>query len=358
MGTYKVIQDIEAEDKLLGPLTLRQFIYAGIVIVLGFICFQLTVHGAAFLIIPFLPVMGFFGLLAAPFGHDQPNEVWLLAKIRFALKPRKRIWDQNGMKQLVTITVPKKVEHQLTDGLTQSEVKSRLQALANTIDSRGWAVKNVDVNLYSQPSYMQADSGDRLIDVGSLPKEVPNYDSYASDDMLDETNNPTAQQLGAMIDQSEQAHRQAIMATVQNGGQQQAPQQPQDYWFMNSQPQPAPGYAAFAPGPTITPGSSSSVSSTASDTGTEEAALLEKIHEEQAKPAAAFSNMHVLKPSVQADDTQQQASTSPASPPPIPAPPSPAIQTLAQDNNLSIATISKEANKSLDDDGEVVISLR
>ena len=30
MATYKVIQDIEAEDKLLGPLTLRQFIYAAV----------------------------------------------------------------------------------------------------------------------------------------------------------------------------------------------------------------------------------------------------------------------------------------------------------------------------------------
>ncbi len=28
MATYKVLQDIEAEDKLLGPLTLKQFIFA------------------------------------------------------------------------------------------------------------------------------------------------------------------------------------------------------------------------------------------------------------------------------------------------------------------------------------------
>ncbi|MGH7158305.1 MAG: PrgI family mobile element protein [Candidatus Saccharimonadales bacterium] len=34
MATYKVIQDIEAEDKILGPLTLRQFIYAGVAAIL------------------------------------------------------------------------------------------------------------------------------------------------------------------------------------------------------------------------------------------------------------------------------------------------------------------------------------
>ncbi len=347
MATYKVIQDIEAEDKLLGPLTLRQFIYAGIVVITGFLCFQLAIHGAILLTLPFLPIMGFFGMLAAPFGHDQPNEVWLLAKVRFALKPRKRIWDQSGIKQLVTITVPKKIEHQLTDGLTQGEVKSRLQALANTIDSRGWAVKNVNMNL-------AAGASDRLIDVGSLPQEVPAYDVYASDDMLDELNNPTAQQLGAMINQSEQTHRQAIMATVQNGGQPPAIPQPQDYWFMNSQPQPAPGYAAFVPGPTITPGSTAATTPAASDNGEEEEALLERLHEEKAKPAAAFGNMHTLKPSTVTGDNNQNDNQAAA---PAPAP-NPAIQSLANDNNLSIATISKEANKSLGDDGEVVISLR
>jgi hypothetical protein len=35
MATYKVIQDIEAEDKLVGPLSLKQFIFALIAIFLG-----------------------------------------------------------------------------------------------------------------------------------------------------------------------------------------------------------------------------------------------------------------------------------------------------------------------------------
>lgn len=61
MSTYKVIQDIEAEDKLLGPLTLRQFIYAVIVIVSGFIAFRLAAV-KFFLAIPFLPLMIFFGV--------------------------------------------------------------------------------------------------------------------------------------------------------------------------------------------------------------------------------------------------------------------------------------------------------
>ena len=105
MATYKVIQDIEAEDKLLGPLSLRQFIYAVIVIVLGFVAFTLG-QIQFLLVLPFIPPIMFFGLLAAPFGQDQSSEVWLLAKIRFMFKPRRRVWDQSGLSELVTVTAP------------------------------------------------------------------------------------------------------------------------------------------------------------------------------------------------------------------------------------------------------------
>ncbi|HLG90757.1 MAG TPA: hypothetical protein VI336_01165, partial [Candidatus Saccharimonadales bacterium] len=43
MAVYKVIQDIEAEDKLVGPLTLKGFIYALIAGFLAFINFKLVI---------------------------------------------------------------------------------------------------------------------------------------------------------------------------------------------------------------------------------------------------------------------------------------------------------------------------
>src|SRR5487761_512815 len=144
MATYKVLQDIEAEDKILGPLTLRQFIYALACAAFLYICFISLSQHATYLLAIFLPPALFTGFFAYPFGRDQPTEVWALAKIRFLFLPRQRIWDQSGVKELVTITVPKKVERILTNGLSETEVQSRLQALANTIDSRGWAIKNID----------------------------------------------------------------------------------------------------------------------------------------------------------------------------------------------------------------------
>lgn len=369
MATYKVIQDIESEDKLLGPLTLRQFVYAAMVLVMGFIAFKLATV-SPLLILPFVFPMIFFGMLAAPFGHDQSSEVWMLARIRFFLKPRRRVWDQSGVQELVTITVPKKIEHALTNGLTQTEVKSRLKALADTIDSRGWAVKNVNVNMSVQQPYA-LDTGvgsDRLVDASSLPQEVPTYDVLATDDMMDEKNNLTAQHLDTMITQSEQAHRQALMATVQ--GKAPAASQPADYWFMN-QPDPASvpkGMATFSSNPTVVPGMVSQ--NPVTDTGAAEQALLEQIHKEKSRPNPGHGHMKVIDPHGRQHTTHSKRSKSThstnsgSSKDQSPKPTAnPAIARLANNDDLNISTIAREAKKANPEattgaDGEVTISLR
>lgn len=388
MATYKVIQDIEAEDKLLGPLTLRQFIYAIIVIVLGFVAFQLG-RVQIFLMIPFLPPMIFFAMLAAPFGHDQSSEVWLLAKIRFALKPRKRIWDQSGIKDLVTITVPKEIERRLTDGLSQHEVKSRLSALANTLDSRGWVVKNVSVNMYNQPSYLGTSGDDRLVNTMNLPLEVSNVDVTESDDIMDENNNQTAQKFQTMIDQSSQAHRQAITQQMQAQQQtQQAAQtgtdsvqtQPADtsaYWYADPAQQPVVAQVSQTnttnpiqvPQPLAPAIAATQVAESVTEQPltTEEQAVLEQIHQEKSKPSPAQGNLKTIQPlSAQAQAPANPQSIVTNDQPPViqnntsPLKVNPDIMRLANNDDLNVATIAREANKSTpkaqNNDGEVVIS--
>lgn len=381
MSTYKVIQDIEAEDKLLGPLTLRQFIYAAAVAAMGFIAFKL-IPISPLLVLPFLPPMIFFGMLAAPFGHDQPSEVWMLAKIRFFLIPRKRIWNQDGVQELVTITAPKYVEKHLTDGLNQYEVKSRLQALASTLDSRGWAIKNVSVNLFSQPSYLANDgsTSDRLLTADNLPQEVPNYEVYATDDMMDERSNPTAQHLDNMISQSEQSHRQALVASINNNGSpgtQATQAAPADYWFMNqpSQPTPAPaGYSAFSSNPVVYPGMDTSQTELpqAGITGEAEQRLLEQVHRNQEIKQSSYGHMKTIQPlsdesRVVRDEKNQQSQDSQSlsqdsrltTQDPQMDEGKAAILRLASNDDLNVATIAREAGKAqpklLDD--EVIISL-
>lgn len=400
MSTYKVIQDIEAEDKLLGPFTLRQFIYLIIVAVTFFIGFKLvTIQW--FLVIPLLPHTIFFALLAAPIGREQSSEIWLLAKIRFALKPRKRIWDQSGIKELVTITAPKKIEKALTKGLSQTEVNSRLEALANTIDSRGWAIKNVNVNLFAQPSYAAASGSDRLVDVGSMPQQVPTFDVTASDDMMDEQNNPTAQYLDQMIHASSKAHRQQLVDQMKQAGQTPAPlpapgpapqsspvgngrvlppqqsapppapqQQPAtqpDYWFLNANagaPAPLPGMSTFqnskivAPDPTATPPPALQPQKPQPTGPLSEQELLEKIHAEQQKKPKNYGHLRVIKPVAEQEAEAAAAAKNPP-PPPVTAKPDPAILELANNDDLNVATIARQANKKKKGppNDEVVISL-
>ena len=250
MAVYKVIQDVEAEDKILGPLSLKQLIFAAIAVAAVFVAFRLVVAtGVIYLAIPFLPFILVFGFLAAPIGRDQPTELWLAAQIRYFTKPRIRIWDQSDLKDLVRITAPKREEKVYTDGLDQQQVHSRLKALANTLDSRGWAVKNVDVNMYATDSYGQIHS-DRLVDPSSLPLAVSDVDIKPSDDIMDVANNETAHHFDEMMQESGRNRRESLLAKMQTASapaSQAAPQQPQDFWFMHQPeaPKDAKGQTMF-----------------------------------------------------------------------------------------------------------------
>src|SRR3989344_2285911 len=204
MAQYKVIQDIEAEDKLLGPLTLKGFIYAIIAVFCAFINFRLITSGIGpfkyLLILMFLLPMILFGVLASPLGRHQPTEVWLLARLRFLIKPKKRIWSHSGIQHLVKITAPKKFAKQRTKGLSETEVKSRLQTLASTLDSRGWAVKNVTV----APDKLEEDTqSDRLVAPTTLSAIDLGIEVHPADDILDEENNPTAQYFAGLMQQAD-----------------------------------------------------------------------------------------------------------------------------------------------------------
>lgn len=223
MAQYKVLQDIEAEDKLLGPLSLRQFIYAVIVVVLGFVIWQLFLV-QWLLVIPFIPPTIFFAMLAAPFGHDQSSEVWMLAKIKYFIFPRNRIWNQDGILNLVKITVPKVEVKQVTKDFDKNEAKSRLKALAATMDTRGWIIKNVTTRGYMS-SYGQDDSSDRLLVLETIPQDDI-ASIKPSEDILDPTVNPLAQVIDSMQAQNQQVHRQAILKKMQTYSLEQRTAQP------------------------------------------------------------------------------------------------------------------------------------
>lgn len=220
MAVYKVIQDVEAEDKLLGPLTLKSFVYAGVAAVLGFIIFRLLISGIGpikYLIIIILSApLILFAVLASPLGKDQPTEVWLLSRVRFLLKPRKRVWNQSGIVHPVSVTAPKKPQQNLTKDFSQAEVQSRLKALADTIDSRGWAVKNANLTDISSPAVINESSTDRLVKIDSIPQEKTLIEVHAKDDILDEKHNPTAKKFDRLMKDAEDERKKSLMDMVKS----------------------------------------------------------------------------------------------------------------------------------------------
>lgn len=143
MAVYKVPQDVEADDKLLGPFTFRQFIYLIITALLIGAAFLLAQIFIGFVLIP-LPLVLVFGALALPIKKDQPMEAYFAAMISFYLKPNKRLWRADGVTSVIEITAPKVVDEPTTKDISEAEANRRLSYLANVMDSEGWSVKGVD----------------------------------------------------------------------------------------------------------------------------------------------------------------------------------------------------------------------
>ena len=305
MSVYKVPQDVEAEDKLLGPFSFRQFVFLIIAVIGIAIAYGLSTIFLPLAIIP-VPIILFFGALALPIKKDQPMEVYLAAVISFMLKPKKRLWQPDGIERLVEVIAPKVEEKNYGNNYDQAEVQRRLSYLANLVDSQGWSIRGVN----NPNSSMRAD----LFNEGQ-----------AANDILDE-NSTTAQNINHLINQSDVRRRQEVIQKMQTGQSATPPpvQPPQP-----SQPDnPAPATPLqMNPYPTM------------------RQSILNPISRQSATPTST--------PIQTQPTTMPQSSVNEVSP---------AIIELANNHDLSIETIAREANRIQQEnklsDEEVVISLR
>jgi hypothetical protein len=231
-----------------------------------------------------------------------------------------------------------------------------LRALADTIDSRGWAIKNVNVNLSAQPVPTDnSASSDRLVDTMFLPQVVSNVDVQASDDILDEQNSLVAQHFNQMLGASEQAHRQQIVRQLQqannlNTAQRQSPlpASPNNYWFMN-QPRTTNSTADYT--------TNGSVLQTAFMPN--EQLLTQQLKSRRDESEDTYSHLRTIQPFAAQNPVSSAARQTAQNPSPtVTASPDPAILDLASNNDLNVATIARQAQKQTDETGdEVVISL-
>ncbi len=332
MASYKVPQDVEADDKLIGPFSFRQFIYL-IAMTLGIaMAYFLSKVFIGLILIP-MPFIIFFGALALPLRKDQPMEIYLVAVLRFFFKPRIRYWRPEGQVNLVTIVAPRVEEVRLTKDYGAEEAQQRLAYLADVIDTQGWAARGVSSTA-----------------MASLNDTVT-AEASTIDDVMD---GGVGRQFESLIEQQDAIRKQQLS---------------QQFQAAMSAPQPTePTQTASLPPAqyTAVPEPSVATQPTPQPLDTAYSMPAPVVAADFVAPAPTFNpypdaiRQHVIHPG----GSQPAAEPNPVPTPPTSQPaenasdkaPSPDIMRLASNNDLSISAIAREAHR-LQDNEEVVISL-
>ena len=333
MAVYKVPQDVEAEDKLLGPFSFKQFIFLIIMVASIGLAYVFSRILMPLAIIP-LPIAIFFGVLALPLRKDQPMEIYLAAIISFILKPKIRHWHPDGIEAMIEVIAPKSEERQYGKGYSEEEVQRRLSYLANLVDSRGWSVRGVQ----------EPDS--------SMREDLYN-EAQSVDDLLDDDGN-RAQQIDNLLLQKDNARRQELMTKMQQPTPPQPiaptviePVQPEPIIYNHVLPQASTQYTPMA---VVQPSDPS-----------EDIKLVVNPY-----PSMNQSVLQPISQTAPTPPTQPTPASAPqpiATPVPTPSlePVSPVIIDLAKNHaDLSVETLQREANriKQKEESEEVIISFR
>ena len=310
MAVYKVPQDVEAEDKLLGPFSFRQFIYLVIAVLAGGLAYFLGTIFIGLALIP-LPLIVIFLILALPLKKDQPMEVYAAAILAFYLKPRLKLWEPDGILNMVEFTNDGLGDQDFSPDITFDEARQRISFLSNLVDSNGELIRS---SLVANPAIQS--------DIAAEATQV--------EDMHDD-NAVINQKFDAMINNYNQTRREQIIENLSDNGGFSNNQASQPANF----PLPPESVATITPQPTqfsptpqsVQPPAQPSVSSTAEQTFPQQT-------------PESTDNSYVFNPS-------------------------PDIINLANNNDLSVQTLSAEAKKIADrnkkllgEEEEVIISLR
>ena len=327
MAVYKVPQDVEADDKLIGPFSFRQFVYLIVVAIAGFVAFILFQVFPVLVILP-LPIILLFGALALPLRKDQPMETYLLAVIRFYLKPKRRMWDPEGTQSHIDITAPPTREHALTKDFDQETAQQRLDYLARIMDSRGWSLKGVN-------------KANESVSEGVAAEAANAFDIM--DDHAD-----LARSFDTLLAKQNQSNRQAVMERMKTGQPASAPVRAQPQAQVSTHPHFAqnPYDDVLAQQFEEEPQSSEDTAATP-----------------QFNPYPNSMRQKIVQPYHVPQSTNQPLQPLPQKEEPKPEKPltqtvSPDIMRLANNNDLSISAIAHEAHRLKEgDEDEVVVQL-
>lgn len=137
MLQYKVPQNVDVEDKIIGPLTAKQFIQSlmGFSIIYILYATLAPISFTLFMFVAF-PIVLLFVALAVYRVNDQPFEKFLFALIQYARRPNIRIWQKET--EIADIKVIHTQKREKKEEEKEEITKSQLDELAYILDTRGW----------------------------------------------------------------------------------------------------------------------------------------------------------------------------------------------------------------------------
>ena len=137
---YKIPQDVQREDKIIGPFSLKQFLYLLTGAMVGYMCFSIigkiagsTGIGGMAGLITFAGISAF----AVIEVQGKPLPEFISAFIVFMLRPRNRIWQKDIYIPDIAV-IPSKKKEETSIPKDPSQIRTELEKLSHVLDTRGW----------------------------------------------------------------------------------------------------------------------------------------------------------------------------------------------------------------------------
>lgn len=352
MAQYKVPQDVEADDKLIGPFSFRQFVYlliAAGLIALAVGLFQLFPLMA---IIP-VPFVFFFLALALPLKKDQPMETYLAAIVSYYLKPRTKTWRPGQRESTILITAPKIVEDVRTRDISGEEATHRLSFLADIVDTEGMAIKGAGASPMRE---------DLVAEANATPDMFETYQSQVINRVIDQDKMSRHQSAVNEMRAAIERNNSAMSASLD-----EEPNRLGEHVIARNIAKPTTTSAS--PAPALEPEKESTPINTVQqeipipriDGLRSDAILKPDVDLENSdvviRPQIDFGpkNEQVRVPGFEGPNVEIEESTTKKAPT---KPINSSIMELAHNNDYSVETIAKEANRiNGKENGEVFVSL-
>lgn len=134
---YKVPQNIDMQDKIIGPLTLIQFIYLMAGGMLTYVL--LNTLPVKIFVLTGLPVAILSLALAFLKIQDQPFSKFLLSLAFYIVRPKERFWHKDPQQEKFTSEMETKEKKTKNQEVADKPVeKSQLEQLAQKLDVSSW----------------------------------------------------------------------------------------------------------------------------------------------------------------------------------------------------------------------------